>query len=520
MTSLAVVFKLSFIRRRRYKIPKYNFYYDESEHNRKINYKTVSAVNYYDNFVTMIVGWSAEKDDIMQRHAAFETKYVDRKDRNGEIKSTMFQQKQFKYGFASLNKQNAQFVNDLLSLFDENIHIYFSVSSKIEYLVLQVFQGYRNSFLIDADLMKYSITKALVMYRPQEIIKCIYESPKDFLEELKKFFRDRIECNKNNPQLKQRETEAFQQILSILDDISDTPEIDWDYRMSFDGFKKYLAEKDISNYNLIIDKEGESGEDSKTLKAAREIGIYNSDEADSKEYPGLRMADMMAGILSKLLKGLCDSLRYQSLDESTNKKILDTGWFCLNEVQLELYKKLYRLICVWQPAWYKSYSGIYSDDLVVFNALLNFMNHFESVEQIRADIDTQGEYFNAFACEQLARYFDQRRCKLPIEPVILFDEESYLNQRGGKIYFDSRKQLLLPLHEGSQTFDVLSVGVDQKFTPTVTIIKNGESECFRLPNELREWACGVIEMAAMGMNPFPTKVTFSKINGRYYVDIL
>ena len=89
---------------------KYNFYYDESEHSRKINYKTVSAANYYDDFVTMFVGWSDEKDDILQRHAAFETKYADRKDRNGEIKSTMFQQKQFKHGFASLNKQNAQFV--------------------------------------------------------------------------------------------------------------------------------------------------------------------------------------------------------------------------------------------------------------------------------------------------------------------------------------------------------------------------------------------------------------------------
>ena len=228
----------------------------------------------------------------------------------------------------------------------------------------------------------------------------------------------------------------------------------------------------------------------------------------------------MAGIISKLLKGLCDSLRYQSLDEGINKKILDVGWFSLSEAQLELYKKLYRLICEWQPAWYKSYSGIYSDDLVVFNALLNFMNHFESVEQIRADIDMQGEYFNAFACEQLARYFDQRRCKLPVEPVIPFDEESYLNQRGGKVYFDSRKQLLLPLHEGSQTFDVLSVGVDQKFTPTVTILKDGESQCFRLPNELSEWACSVVGMAATGMNLFPAKVTFSNIKGRYYADIL
>lgn len=439
----AVVSKLSFIRRRRYKMSKYNFYYDESEHSRKINYKTVSASNYYDNFVTMIVGWSAEKNDILQQHAAFETRYVDRKDRNGEIKSTMFPQKQFKYGFASLNKQNTQFLNDFLSLFDEDIHIYFSVSSKIEYLVLQLFQGYRNSFLIDADLM-----------------------------------------------------------------------------MSFDGFNKYLQEKDIQNYSLIIDKEGESKEESKTLKSAREIGLDNSDEADSTEHPGLRMADMMVGIISKLLKGLCDSLRYQSLDESINKKILDVGWFCLNEIQLELYKKLYRLICEWQPAWYKSYSGIYSDDLVVFNALLNFMSHFESVEQLRANIDMQGEYFNAFACEQLARYFDQRRCKLPIEPVIPFDEESYLNERGGKVYFDSRKQRLLPLYEGSQIFDVLSVGVDQKFTPTVTILKDGESECFRLPNELSEWACSVIGMAAMGMNLFPAKVIFSNVNGRYYADIL
>ena len=305
-----------------------------------------------------------------------------------------------------------------LSLFDEDIHIYFSVSSKIEYLVLQLFQRYRNSFHVDADLMKYSITKALVVYRPQKVIKCIYESPEDFLKELKKFFQDRIECDKNNPILKQAEIMAFQEILLVLNEISDEPELDWDYHMSFDGFNKYLQEKNIQNYFLIIDKEGGAGEESKTLKAAREIGLANSSEADSKEHPGLRMADMMAGIISKLLKGLCASLRYHSLNEGTNKKILDVGWFCLSEVQLELYKKLYRLICEWQPAWYKSYSGIYSDDLVSFIALLNFMNHFKSVEQIRADIDMQGEYFNEFACEQLTRYFNQRRCKLPIEPML------------------------------------------------------------------------------------------------------
>lgn len=293
----------------------YNFYYDESEHSRKINYKTVSASNYYDNFITMIVGWEAEKNDILQKHTAFETKYAGRKDRNGEIKSTVLQQKQFKYGFASLNRHNAQFINDFLLIFNEDVHIYFSICSKIEYLILQLFPMYRNEFIGDADLMKYSITKALVAYRPQEIIKCLYESPKDFLRELKQFFRDRIEFNKSNLRLKQKETEAFQKILFVLNDISDDLVINWDYHMPFDGFKKYLTEKDISNYTLIIDKEGREEEESKTLKAAREMGLVNSDEANSIEYSGLRIADMMAGIISKLLKGLHESLRYHSPDE-------------------------------------------------------------------------------------------------------------------------------------------------------------------------------------------------------------
>lgn len=79
---------------------------------------------------------------------------------------------------------------------------------------------------------------------------------------------------------------------------------------------------------------------------------------------------------------------------------------------------------------------------------------------------------------------------------------------------------MLPLYRSSQTFDVLSVGVDQKLTPSVTILNNGGLVCFRLPDELSEWACSVVGMADMGMNLFPAKVTFSKMNGRYFADIL
>lgn len=52
----------------------HNFYYDESEHSRKINYGTVNADNYYDNFVSVIVGWSKEKEQaVFEKYSSFET---------------------------------------------------------------------------------------------------------------------------------------------------------------------------------------------------------------------------------------------------------------------------------------------------------------------------------------------------------------------------------------------------------------------------------------------------------------
>lgn len=394
----------------------YKFYYDESEHSRKINYNTVTAPNYYDNFVTVVVGWAKEKEkEVFKKYEDFENKYADRKDRNGELKSTTLKQKQFEFGFASLNKTNTQFVMDFLSIFDESIKLYFSVASKIEYLILQLFMDYQNSWFINADALKYSITKALVLYRPQNVIKCIYENPKQFVAELKSFFRNRIECNCSNMSLKEQENNAFEEILYILDDISATPEIQWDYHMPFNGFAKYLQEEGIKSYALVLDKEGEQNEASRTMQAAYEMGLSNVTEENSNDSYGLRMADMMVGIISKLLKALCDELHYHSIAEGTEKKLLDTKWFQLNKAQLNLYKKLYKIICEWDHVWYKAYAGNYSDDLVTFIGLLGYMAHFENTEQIiGGKLEMQSEYFNGYVCQRLSEYFKRRKSKLPI----------------------------------------------------------------------------------------------------------
>lgn len=55
----------------------FTFYYDESQHSRLLNLKTVTAEEFYDGFVVAIVGWDLERErDLAARYSAFENKYL------------------------------------------------------------------------------------------------------------------------------------------------------------------------------------------------------------------------------------------------------------------------------------------------------------------------------------------------------------------------------------------------------------------------------------------------------------
>lgn len=375
------------------------FFYDETEHSRKINYQTVTASNYYDNFISVIVGWlSEEEDSIRERYLDFETKYEFRKV-NGELKSQTMKAKDLRLGFASLNKHTINFYDDLISLYDEKIIIYFSVASKTEYVINQLFSNYQNRLFVDSNLMKYSIIKTINVYRPQKVIEAIYKEPHIFVNELKSFLKGRIVQNQINTVLKERENQILEEILMMLGDTKRLGTVDWTYFLSFDGFRKLLTEMNVADYRLMIDREGDG---SPTLTTAVHEGLRNVSEVDSKDYIGIRMADMLAGLMSKIMQSLNVALMNNYKDGEIKKTLLDPGWFSINQKQLDLYKKLYRVVCVNNYYWYKTYSGIYSDDLVSFVALLQFMNHFEDAEEIRkSELKMQPEYFNAFVCKRL-----------------------------------------------------------------------------------------------------------------------
>lgn len=375
---------------------RYHFFYDETEHSRVINYKTIAADNYYDNFTTAIVGWKSEMDDLISnKYLRFEEKYYYRK-RDGELKSYAIKNKDLRFGFSSVSGNSIGFYEDLLSVFGDEIVTYFCVESKIEYIIRQIFCNYRNNIITDFDLVKYSVIKALVTYRPAEVLRAMYEEPSMFIDNLHSFLEQRIEINKQNPQLKELETEAFFRILRLLKDAKCPSEISWDYEMPFEGFKKLLRELNIQDYDLVIDKEG----DGTTAEAANKAHLKDVTEMISGNCLGIRMADMFVGLISRMMHSLNHALKTDYSDGEIEKKLLSESWFIVDDRQLMLYKKLNKIICFNKP-WYSSYGAIYEDDLISFISLLKFMSQFPDAESIKKQIRELPERYNSDVCDAL-----------------------------------------------------------------------------------------------------------------------
>lgn len=400
---------------------KYHFYYDESGHDKKITENAISRQEYFDNFVVAIVGWSDEGiPEVQSKFSEFEIIHENRRGKDGEIKSLTIKPKQLRYGLASLSDDNVSFLSDFISIFDKNTKCYFFVASKIEYLVRQLLSGYRNSGNRNRDVMTYTITKAILTYKPEAVFRAIYKSSEEFLDALKTFFTERIKINMRNIELKKLENEAFKNILVSLKRITPEPSTEWIYHPAFEGFKQYLSEREIENYSLITDKEGADGQDSNTLRAAHSVGLSSTVEGDSKEYFGIRIADMMAGIIFKLLRTLDNALEYKEGEDPTQKKYLDAKWFCMNSKQHQLYKQLDKLLFEWDVSENKIYTGIYSDGILTLKALLDFLSQ-DNIELLNPIAIGKGEEsldgekaknlqeeFNVFLCEYMANYFEMR----------------------------------------------------------------------------------------------------------------
>lgn len=478
----------------------YNFYYDESQHSRLLNLETIKADEFYDGFVVAIIGWDSQREsDLAAQYCEFEKKYLSPNAK--ELKSTCLKRSQFKYGFKSLSQHNARLISDYLDLFDEEMYVYCSFSSKVELLVDRLFSQYQNQPCFNADLMKYSLAKLLVQYRPNEVVESIYKSPDDLLDALRDFLLNRIEDDKANPELKWTEMDQFRSILEVMDHVMPLDDYQWEYYSPLAGFGLYLSEhNEIDNCTLIIDQE------ENTRAAAERLGFDGVREADSSECFGVRMADMLAGIVAKLMKAIRDELTYQSREDEIKKNLFDVEWFNLNDERLELYKKLCRVLIQYDKCWYKVYGSGFSDDLVVLIALLKYFNSFDSADQLRELSANNAERFNTFCCQSLSEHFQ-----------VLSDDPLYTGDLSDpKILFRPR----LRITDQPRTYKVMDVKFGEDGAPVALISENGRENAYVLPADLSGWVSMVLSNVDFKVILFPGKVRFQYFEGRFRADFL
>jgi hypothetical protein len=394
------------------------FYYDEIFHTRRITKGYMDDISNCDSYIGAAIGWNASKDEIVrEEYKTFEEKYkafygID------ELKSDIYKKKFYECGIASLKKEQLDFYKDYFTFLENGQYIYLCVLSKLESVIRQIIAPYYGYSSQDGQNLLYIITKAIWLYRPDNVVNTLFDESNDFLSALKSFLRKKVR-EIRDLEHKELELNAFRQCLQLMDDnIHLYINFDWNYEAAFWGLKSLTEELQFNKnrISLFLDNEGATNRDSKTLLAARKAGFPQAIELDSKKELGVRMADLLCGFAGRIIRALEESYRYKG-DEFMNLKLLNEKWFKVNEEQFELYKKIANIFFVLNNNYYMSFAGVYGDDISSFFILLRYFDKFNTYEDYsKIDIRTHSELFNDYSCQKLEQ--DHQRFGKPEEPFI------------------------------------------------------------------------------------------------------
>lgn len=385
-------------------------------------------------------------------------------------------------------------------------------------MILQLLKNYNRILSVNYYSLVYTITKIISLYKPKKVMESIYNNNDSFVIELKKFMYDvKIKNIKENLIHKEDENNTIDQIILVFDNISKDFNINWNYKLSFDGFLKYLKEIECSDYSLIIDKEG-SGD---TLQAAKNIGVNNCSEIASNESIGFRISDFLAEIVSSFLKAINKSFVKGSSEKTKDLLLINQKWFDINKNHLEIYKKIKKIIIDQHKVCDKIYSGNYCDSLYYFIGILNYFDSFNDINDFkRISKDEHQSRLNTIVIEMLKKHFVRIENKMAAKYTDVYAETSY-DKICAICYQDFKEFKTLEINSTGNKYYVLSVGFFEKSEKAyIIILENNKPKRYLLPDNLKEWVSQLIILKCQALDIFPSYVYFTLINGIYCADLL
>ena len=355
----------------------YNFYFDESFHDRNITYNSLKSNDYFNSYVS--VGIGIEKNDvdsIEKKFLSFEKIYKDKYD-TFELKSSVVAKKHYRCGISSFNTLEVDMYSSFFDFLLQNKIIYYiNLSDKFELLLDQC---EINGFCLNVSAIVYSMTKIINVYRPKQVITDVLKSSSQFLYDFKLFCINQMKKN-SNIKLKEQENRALSQMITFIDlfDVSNVNfEFDYGYCMTFEGLKKFQNEINIDRINVIIDKEGNG----KICDCAKYVGYNNAEESDSKESFGVRISDLLCGFISRMMFALYNDTKHDLSLPYNEKHLLSKEWFVLSKKKFDLYKKISKYLKLESNIYYSTYVSRYFDLFGEFVGLIYYIDMFYSYEE-------------------------------------------------------------------------------------------------------------------------------------------
>lgn len=352
------------------------FWYDETYHDRKITPATLKNQNFKKEFFSIFIGINLnQKNDLEEMFCKWENKYktLFKINQETELKSTtIFKSKEIEYGIASIkNEKKIDLISEFLDiLIDNKIFVQISVFNKIAYLIQQLFDSHKNDLKFI-----HSASKMLSTFNYFEPIICFMENNMEAgIKNLLDFFE--IKSKLEWPGAK-----AAKEILIILKSFTkiDYSSINnkWNYIPSFIGVERYIKEQnfDKEKIKIIIDN------DENTYSDAKKIFPY-VENGNSKNDFGLRLSDLLVGLISRLVIVINKSRDYKENQIEFLDNPLDTNFFELDENQFKIYQKLFKLYFQINNSYHKQFSSIYTES-IPFLSYLKYINQFETYDDYK-----------------------------------------------------------------------------------------------------------------------------------------
>lgn len=317
--------------------------------------------------------------------------------------------------FPKLKPDSLQFANGFLDfmLSKPDIYIHVALPHKAQPVVQSRLQNWlywlENKHAgIVIDNIFYSLVKYLVIddlnHNFRNILFNEDAKTKNILDVLKKELQAFSERNKNIDN-RAGQVKLFNEIVYIIKKypIPYSMHQNDTFKYTFDQLT-YGLELDLLTLNGTENGTGKHHlfpDDDAPVDAFKEIEFLSvEDSVKSEDTPGVRMADILAGLIAKILVPLNMDLSRDKADLNNIKK-LPKEWFEMTDLSLTVIKKLQRLIFSRQ---YQIIHGVYGDHYVALHSYVDFISQFENVEEIKQQKDIVNEFHN-YLVSRLASYF-------------------------------------------------------------------------------------------------------------------